>query len=668
VSRRTRSLWAVLPAVAVVLGLPTAAVAAPSATVVADDFAHHRAAIITGAQSAALQSAPIPGMRRIGVVLFDFAGHQTVQPYTAGDVLAAAFTGPDSLRAWYDEVSHGTMHLIGATTADGIGDTYGPVLIAGTAGACTTADINRWFAAAPTAAHVDLSRYDELLMLMPHQAACPWAGIAQTPGKLVVLNGGIALRVTAHETGHTLGLMHAGTIDCTTGPLTGSCAEDDYGDPYDAMGASPTSVFHFSSFHLLEAGFARPAQALSVTRTGGFALAPSDSTNGVTMIRIPRTTTSPLANRSGLCLEYRQPSGHFDAFAVSDNVIKGVLVRLCSTPTPAGAKSLPVSAAPTRLLNMHPGSVVAHYELDAGEVFADTAGGVSLRVDLPTAAGVTVAVALHGATLPPTPPTNAQVALSDATTHWAANVTWDASADATTTGYHLYRDGVLIATLPGSATSYPDGVVEPGLTRTFSVAAFDAAGDDSGPSTAAIDGPALSAAPDAPTGLGAVLSGKTMATVSWQAAAGGVAADHFDVMVDGQVTTSTTLTHIAITRKPGATAVVRIRAATAAGRPSPFTAPLKISFPAAGAPVVAITKLGIRSDFRTLRITFTARDPDGLKSIQILLDRRVIAKPKKGGTIQVTLRRALKHGRHTLQITATDRYGARASRSYAYLF
>lgn len=57
--------------------------------------------------------------------------------------------------------------------------------------------------------------------------------------------------------------------------------------------------------------------------------------------------------------------------------------------------------------------------------------------------------------------------------YFSLGLAWDASADAT--GYRLYRDGALLATLTG--TSYTDSAVEPGESYSYSLIAYNADGD-----------------------------------------------------------------------------------------------------------------------------------------------------------------------------------------------
>ena len=57
--------------------------------------------------------------------------------------------------------------------------------------------------------------------------------------------------------------------------------------------------------------------------------------------------------------------------------------------------------------------------------------------------------------------------------YFSLGLAWDAAADAT--GYRLYRDGALLATL--TATSYTDSAVEPGESYVYTLIAYNADGE-----------------------------------------------------------------------------------------------------------------------------------------------------------------------------------------------
>ena len=100
-------------------------------------------------------------------------------------------------------------------------------------------------------------------------------------------------------------------------------------------------------------------------------------------------------------------------------------------------------------------------------------------------------------TSPPTTPTGLSATAADALT---INLSWTASTDNTgVAGYQIYRNGTLVQTIFGSATTFTDGQLNPSTSYTYSVAAFDAAGNISSNSTTA--SATTPAGPSNPTNL-----------------------------------------------------------------------------------------------------------------------------------------------------------------------
>lgn len=89
-----------------------------------------------------------------------------------------------------------------------------------------------------------------------------------------------------------------------------------------------------------------------------------------------------------------------------------------------------------------------------------------------------------GGTAPSTPTSVSATPVSSS----QIDLSWTASTDPDpdgVAGYTIYRDGGAspIATVSGSTTSYSDSAVAPGTTHTYTVSAFDAAGNSSPQST-----------------------------------------------------------------------------------------------------------------------------------------------------------------------------------------
>jgi DNA-binding beta-propeller fold protein YncE len=54
-------------------------------------------------------------------------------------------------------------------------------------------------------------------------------------------------------------------------------------------------------------------------------------------------------------------------------------------------------------------------------------------------------------------------------------------------GFYIYRDGVIIATLGGTVRQYDDHNIEPGVSHTYTITAFDFTGSESLPSTVVVN-------------------------------------------------------------------------------------------------------------------------------------------------------------------------------------
>jgi chitodextrinase len=160
-----------------------------------------------------------------------------------------------------------------------------------------------------------------------------------------------------------------------------------------------------------------------------------------------------------------------------------------------------------------------------------------------------ISASLNATTLPPpdiTPPTvPTNLAASGITTN-SVTLSWTASTDNVgVVGYRVYRNGTSVATVT-SGTSYQDINLPPATTYSYTVSAYDQAGNNSAPS-APVNATTLTAAdttpPSVPTNLAA--SGMTLFTVtlSWTASTDNVGVAGYKVFRNGpQVATVASVT------------------------------------------------------------------------------------------------------------------------------
>ena len=152
-------------------------------------------------------------------------------------------------------------------------------------------------------------------------------------------------------------------------------------------------------------------------------------------------------------------------------------------------------------LTLHPTSYDWQFVPEAGKTFSDS--------------GTT---ACHGATPDTTPPTVPANLTGTAVSGSKVNLSWTASTDNVgVAGYKVYRDGAFLAA--AAATTYSDTTVQAGTTHTYTVYAYDAAGNISQPSnsttvTTTVD----SQPPSTPAGLAATVPSASQVNLSWNAA------------------------------------------------------------------------------------------------------------------------------------------------------
>ncbi|HEX4703896.1 MAG TPA: fibronectin type III domain-containing protein, partial [Pseudonocardiaceae bacterium] len=121
-------------------------------------------------------------------------------------------------------------------------------------------------------------------------------------------------------------------------------------------------------------------------------------------------------------------------------------------------------------------------------ILSSAAGAQDARATFSTATDwYAVAATFHtfgsGNTSPPTVPTG----LTDPSdTASSVGLSWNASTDSTGTlaGYTVYRNGTSIGTTNASTTTFADSTVQPSTTYSYTVDAFDTAGNHSAQSTA----------------------------------------------------------------------------------------------------------------------------------------------------------------------------------------
>jgi chitodextrinase len=180
-------------------------------------------------------------------------------------------------------------------------------------------------------------------------------------------------------------------------------------------------------------------------------------------------------------------------------------------------------------LTLHPTSYDWQFVPEAGKTFTDS--------------GTT---ACHGATSDTTPPTAPANLTGTAVSPGQVDLSWGASTDDVgVAGYKVYRNGTFLASTTG--TSYSDTAVQAATTYTYTVYAYDAAGNISQPSnTTTVTTTADTQPPTTPTGLTAVVQSASQINLTWDAATDNTGVTGYTVYRNGSP--------IATTSGPGGTA------------------------------------------------------------------------------------------------------------------
>ncbi|MDX6273820.1 MAG: hypothetical protein QOJ92_1030 [Frankiales bacterium] len=245
------------------------------------------------------------------VILAYWGGsHDSVTRAKAADVI---FTQGN---AWWKEVSYGLTSVSG-TVVDWVS-------IAGPDNGNCYGNGEQIMTQARTKAAArigSLSGFERTILYFPYCAgASGAAGWAYAPGTHVWLNGYMDKRVSIHEQGHNYGLLHAHSVTCSSGALTGSCSSDEYGDDYDAMGGSG-AVGHFNVIEKAKLAWVS-GKVYTYTGSSTYTIAPIETTGGVKGAK----ATGPVRT---YWIEYRTKVGQDNDFSAGG---LGLLIHTTGTP------------------------------------------------------------------------------------------------------------------------------------------------------------------------------------------------------------------------------------------------------------------------------------------------------------------------------------------------
>jgi chitodextrinase len=219
------------------------------------------------------------------------------------------------------------------------------------------------------------------------------------------------------------------------------------------------------------------------------------------------------------------------------------------------------------------------FSLDATSTSSDGADYVSKEGAAGFAPQLVVTTSsAPGDTSPPTAPTGLH---ATATGPGHVDLSWTASGDNIgVSGYKIFRNGVQVGS--SATTSFSDGTALPQTSYTYTVSAFDAAGNNSPLSDPApVTTPADTTPPSKPAGLGAAAAGSNQVDLAWTASTDDVGVASYEIRRDGTaIGTSPTASYSDTSVQPNTTYSYTVVAIDTAGNRSAGSDPATATTPA----------------------------------------------------------------------------------------
>jgi hypothetical protein len=190
--------------------------------------------------------------------------------------------------------------------------------------------------------------------------AFTWAGLGYIGGKGTWLNGYFSFREAGHEVGHNYGLYHANLWKTTNGTAVGTGTSQEYGDPFDTMGAGNTTIAnHFNSWFKNRLNWLTDASAPIITAPGTYRIEAYDSATatGRLALRIQRDAATYY------WIDFRQQ------LVSSASAYNGAMIHWGYTTNKQ-----------SNLLDMTPATVGSDDEaLPIGQTFTDPTNGIQIK-------------------------------------------------------------------------------------------------------------------------------------------------------------------------------------------------------------------------------------------------------------------------------------------------
>jgi hypothetical protein len=312
----------------------------------------------------ALATSNTFGQQRIAVILVNFQDNAS-QPYSWSDAANVTFSQTSD---WYRENSYNQTSLTG--------DVFGWFTIAASSTTCDTDQITTLAEQAATNAGVNLNNYPRRVFGFP-SANCPFWGRSTVGGNpsRAWINGSYALKVVAHELGHSFGLYHSNSMPCDTG----GCTPTEYGDDRDMMGQGGIGDFNaYQKERLGWLNYGSSPTVQSISTSGTYWISSLQAGGAPSALKILKSRTT--ADTTYYYIESRAQSSYDASYA------PGVLLHTGNQNDGNSAYQV----------DLDPVSPSFDPLLDPGQVFSDAAAGLTVQTVSSDASGAWVTITYAG--------------------------------------------------------------------------------------------------------------------------------------------------------------------------------------------------------------------------------------------------------------------------------
>ncbi len=360
--------------------------------------------VVASGDAAAAPACGPRGPQNIAVLLVTFPGIAPPAGVTPASVHSMLFgTSGRSLHGYWNEASYGSVTATGTVLGwYTLNQTY----------SCNDYYAMRNAAIAAADPDIDFRNYNRLFIIFPNPGSCGWAGLSNVGcGSFSSADGTInassswmlaqyftgtdgAVKLSAHEGGHALGLMHSRSRRFTgeaLGPLGTAGTISEYGDVQSAMGS--WNLGHYTAEQKLKLGWLATSNVITVQSAGNYTVKPLEMPGGGSpqALQIQRGT----GNNAWLWLEFRQPVGNYDT-TLNSQIFSGALIHYKDSNT----------GSYTDLLDFTPATNSFNdASLPAGSSWQDPYTNLSLSITGATSTGLSVQVVYGSAPCTEAPPT-----------------------------------------------------------------------------------------------------------------------------------------------------------------------------------------------------------------------------------------------------------------------